>query len=328
MLRDRLLSSAALIAASLLLMWLDYRYPLGGSAGLWLLPLLLFFALGTVYDASTLMLGSGMSVHRRTTLAATTVVVLAPAIPLLWPLWGARYPLDCPLGTLGWIVCGVLLAMFLVIGREMMVYRLPSAGLLNASRDGENPARGSGTLERTVCGVFGSLYVGVPMSLLVVIRGLPGAVEGETNNASWGLAALITTIAVTKSADAGAYFTGRALGRRKLVPRISPGKTVEGLVGGISTAMIVSFGCFFGLIPAIAEVSQVPPLWGPLVFGATCALAGVWGDLAESLIKRDAGFKDSGAWLPGLGGMWDVTDSLLAAAGPAWVALAVGVAGS
>ncbi len=153
---------------------------------------------------------------------------------------------------------------------------------------------------------------------------------------NWGLAALLTTIAVTKSTDAGAYFSGKTLGKHKLIPRLSPGKTREGAVGGILTATIVAFGCLQWLFPAVAGAAAGPvatpsipgidqPLWGALVLGPLLALTGMVGDLAESLIKRDSGAKDSGNWLPGLGGVWDVTDSLIAAVMPAFLCFAAGV---
>ena len=141
---------------------------------------------------------------------------------------------------------------------------------------------------------------------------------------------------MTKSTDAGAYFSGRALGKHKLIPRLSPGKTREGAVGGILTATIVAFVCLQWLFPLVAgeaagpvQAPSVPgidqPLWGALVLGPLLAVAGMIGDLAESLVKRDTGAKDSGTWLPGLGGVWDVTDSLIAAVMPAFLCFAAGV---
>jgi phosphatidate cytidylyltransferase len=138
---------------------------------------------------------------------------------------------------------------------------------------------------------------------------------------------------VTKSADAGAYFTGKTLGRHKLIPRLSPGKTWEGAIGGIVTSTLVALACLTWLFP---ESSNAPgsapsiallasPLWGALLLGPLLSLSGMVGDLAESLVKRDAGAKDSGDWLPGLGGVWDVTDSLIAAAMPAFLCFSAGV---
>ena len=147
---------------------------------------------------------------------------------------------------------------------------------------------------------------------------------------------MLTLIAVTKSADAGAYFSGKSLGRNKLVPRLSPKKTWEGLLGGIVMATVVAYVCLRWLFPAVAGGANPPgtvasvswltgPIGGALLLGPLLAIGGLVGDLAESLIKRDAGAKDSGDLLPGLGGVWDVTDSLIAAALPAYLAFAAGV---
>lgn len=320
MLRDRLLSAAVLIAVAATLLWLDVRYPLGGVGGVWLLPLLLFFALGTAFDLATMLRTSGQPVSRRSILCGTGLVSIAPAVPLLWPLLGWKYPEDCPLGMAGWVLVGVVAAVFVVLLVEMSGYR---AGAKLA-------------LPRTLNGVFASVYVGVPMALLVMVRQLEGpqvVVAGDTSPAGdsaslWGVWALISVIAATKSSDAGAYFVGKLAGRRKLIPHLSPGKTWEGAAGGIATAVAVSYGCGYGLIPQAMPGIDAPPWWGPALFGTACAMAGMAGDLAESMIKRETGVKDSGHWLPGLGGVWDVTDSLIGAVMPAWVLLAAGMLGS
>ncbi len=295
-----------MIGAVALLLWLDHQRPVGGVVGIWLLPLLMFFAIGTALDVIGLILGSGRKIDRRTTLLATAIIPLAAYVPSLWPLlMGQEYPADCPLGRTGWIVAAAVAGVFIVLLREMARY--------DALHRGE-------AIERTFTGVFASCYVGIPMAVLVAIVNL--------GDGAWGLAALISMVAATKSSDAGAYFSGRALGRHKLIPHLSPGKTWEGAVGGVTTAALVSYGCFFWLIPALAQTTQPPPIWGPLVFGVACAVAGIVGDLAESLVKRETGAKDSGKTLPGLGGVWDVSDSLIAAVVPAWVLLAAGLAGS
>jgi len=304
-LRDRLLSSTVLISITVVLLWLDVQHPLVGVAGFWLLPLVTFFALGTAFDLTSMLQASGRELNRWLVIATTALITLSPCIPMVWPLLNQTYPSNCPIGTLGWVVVSIATVIFLLLFREICVYQT-----------------GTGkALERTLCGVFVSVYVGVPMALLVMIRQL-GASE------TWGLAALVTMIAVTKSSDAGAYFTGKSLGRRKLIPHLSPGKTWEGAAGGIATSVIVSYACCVWLIPLLSTVSQSPPWWGPLIFGAVCAISGMIGDLAESLVKRETGVKDSGNWLPGLGGVWDVTDSLIGSVMPAWVMLAAGLAGS
>jgi len=116
-----------------------------------------------------------------------------------------------------------------------------------------------------------------------------------------GLELLLWVFLVTWSTDIGAYFVGRAIGRRKLAPSISPGKTVEGLVGGMAVAAVV--GGAFALATGLGK---------PLLFLAPIfALAAQAGDLFESALKRRAGVKDSGAWLPGHGGALDRLDGLV-----------------
>ncbi len=308
-----------LISIAVLLFWLDASVSKAGSEGLFLMPLLLFFALGTAFDFASLLKNSGRPIALRPALIATAIVTLSPTIPLYWPLFGQTYPADCPLGRLGWIVVGSIAAVFWILLGEMRVY---GSGTESSGESTESATTESGTIQRTSAAVFVSMYVGLPMALLVALRSL--------HSGSWGLAALITMVAVTKSADSGAYFVGKLIGKHKLIPRLSPGKTWEGLIGGVIAATIVAFVCLTWLIPS-AEAATVSglarPIWGALLLGPALALAGLLGDLAESLVKRDCGAKDSGTLLPGLGGVWDVTDSLIAAVMPAYLCFAAGVGG-
>lgn len=120
---------------------------------------------------------------------------------------------------------------------------------------------------------------------------------------------LLWVIALTKIYDSGAYFTGRALGRHKLIPWLSPGKTWEGLAGGVVAAGLAGAGGALALErwagePAIGAAAGAAA-------GLVFALVAQSGDLLESLLKRDAGRKDSGSALPGFGGVLDVLDSPL-----------------
>jgi phosphatidate cytidylyltransferase len=310
---DRLKTSAVLISITAALLYLDANMSPTGVEGIWLLPLLLFFSLGTAWDISGLLANSSRPIRRRITLLATATITLSAYLPMMWPLFGAEYPPDCPVGKLGWIAIATIASVFLLLIAEMVDY-------------GKGP---QGAIERACGGAFVSVYVGLPMALLVSLRSL-----GDGN---WGLAALLTMIAVTKSTDAGAYFSGKTFGKHKLIPRLSPGKTREGAVGGILVATIVAFVCLKWLFPAIAGEAIGPvttpsipgldqPIWGALCLGPVLAITGMIGDLAESLVKRDSNAKDSGNLLPGLGGVWDVTDSLIAAAMPAFLCFVAGVA--
>jgi phosphatidate cytidylyltransferase len=118
-----------------------------------------------------------------------------------------------------------------------------------------------------------------------------------------GEALILFVILVTKSCDIGAFFFGRAFGTHSLIPRISPKKTVEGTIGGVITGFCVS----------ILSKSYLPmfSFYQLGALGIILSTLGQVGDLAESLIKRDCHVKDSGATLPGYGGMLDMLDSLL-----------------
>ena len=123
---------------------------------------------------------------------------------------------------------------------------------------------------------------------------------------------LLILLLITVSADVGAYFAGRAFGRRKLAPLVSPGKTWEGVWGGVALVALV----------ALVESRWLPGPPGPFILISICvALLSVVGDLSESLFKRQAGLKDSGTLFPGHGGVLDRVDSLTAAAPLYWLGL-------
>ena len=129
-----------------------------------------------------------------------------------------------------------------------------------------------------------------------------------------GLLYLGLTLGVVKCSDIGAYAVGSSLGRHLLVPKLSPKKTVEGLVGAIvaGTAVAVAIGVAWGRFTWVEM----------LVFGAAVSISGILGDLAESLMKRACGVKDSGR-IPGFGGALDILDSMLSAGPVAYVLLVV-----
>ena len=149
--------------------------------------------------------------------------------------------------------------------------------------------------------VFGVVYVALLAGCLIGVRMIADAPQGTPHIA----AKLLTTFfAIVMMTDTGAYYTGRSIGRHKFAPRISPGKTIEGAIGGFVMAIVTGLLCklsFFREIPATHA----------LVLGAVIGAIGQLGDLAESMLKRAAGVKDSGAILPGHGGMLDRVDSLL-----------------
>ncbi len=163
-------------------------------------------------------------------------------------------------------------------------------------------------------------YVGVTLALLIVLR-----------NASYGALYLLFTMLLVWGGDIAAFYVGRAVGKHKLAPRVSPGKTWEGACASTMVAIAIALVLFrfinpighafiewhlmpqapYGFEPGPIPMFRVPPVWLTAFFGLSINVAAQFGDLFESAIKRGAGLKDSGALLPGHGGVLDRIDALL-----------------
>jgi phosphatidate cytidylyltransferase len=165
---------------------------------------------------------------------------------------------------------------------------------------------------------FGVAYTGGMLSYGYAIRyhdyafapaALPLA--GRTLTVASGGLLLLLPMLLTWASDIGAYAVGRTFGRNKLIPSVSPGKTVEGAIGGLVASMLIAWlYTRFVLHPGTRLDFRWHPA-GSLVFGALVSVAAQIGDLAESLLKREAGAKDSSHLIPGTGGVLDRLDSLL-----------------
>jgi phosphatidate cytidylyltransferase len=118
---------------------------------------------------------------------------------------------------------------------------------------------------------------------------------------------LIYLLAVTKFSDVGAYVVGSLIGKHKMIPRISPGKTWEGFAGAMLTSLGISVAMVRLLGPRLPQLTFTDSI----VLGLLLPLISVVGDLAESVVKRDASIKDSGRTIPGIGGALDLIDSIL-----------------
>ncbi len=159
-----------------------------------------------------------------------------------------------------------------------------------------------------LCGLsFLAAYLGLLPCFLTQLRWL-APLEGH---ASWGrsTAALVLCIFTPKVGDIAAYFTGRSLGRRPMSPVLSPKKTLEGGMGGILGTTI--FAVVVQLIEPVIEPGGVHGVLSAALLGVMLGVVGILGDLAESLLKRDAGAKDASQTVPGFGGVLDVIDSIL-----------------
>ncbi|MCE5269342.1 MAG: phosphatidate cytidylyltransferase [Planctomycetaceae bacterium] len=195
-----------------------------------------------------------------------------------------------------WDVAAMAAAVFAVFVAEMWRYRKPGESLANIAG-----------------GIFALVYVGVMLRFAIWLR------------LEYGIGALAAWIIVVKMGDTGAYTVGRLIGRHKMAPLISPGKTIEGALGAFLFACVGSWFAFRWIVAAGASV--MAPWYGWVLFGLLVGGAGLVGDLAESLLKRDAGVKDSSTWMPGFGGALDILDSLLLSAPVAWFCFASGLVG-
>jgi phosphatidate cytidylyltransferase len=143
---------------------------------------------------------------------------------------------------------------------------------------------------------FGPLFVAVPLTLLAVLRGTLGDA---------GPGAVALSLGLAWMSDTGAYFAGRFLGKHKLYEAVSPKKTVEGALGGL----VASVG--WAVLGTFSFLRGHLPLWHAVPLAIAAGAAGQAGDLAESLLKRSTGVKDSGAIVPGHGGILDRVDAVI-----------------
>jgi phosphatidate cytidylyltransferase len=150
------------------------------------------------------------------------------------------------------------------------------------------------SLPSSAIAVLATTYVGMLAGSLIRLR----------NDFPEGWKLVFFLLLVVWLGDSGAYYFGRMFGKHKLSPRISPKKTIEGLIGGMTTSIIAAIVIHFTFFPAF-------PLVHAVIAGVILSFAGVVGDLAESMWKRSADVKDSGTLLPGHGGFLDRFDSIL-----------------
>jgi phosphatidate cytidylyltransferase len=287
-LRNRLTFGPIMLAGLFLLLWLDHQiqkwtvsahpYRERGIAGVGLLVLLLIILPTATLELARLFTAERVRPYR--------VISVAGSAALIVHAFATQFKefRDIAASTLAFIVVFVMLlaALRRAWSRQTQDAILHMAGT-----------------------VLATMYLGGLAWFLMALR-----VKGAQHVAGSTILILMILLCV-KFTDIGAYFGGRALGRRKLIPWLSPGKTWEGLAFGMLTAALVGALCSPLISP---KAGYSLPWWKGAIFGAVIGGIGQLGDLLESLMKRDAEVKDSGRLIPGFGGVLDVIDSPLLAA--------------
>ena len=250
----------------------------GPRGGVWLVTVISVLTLREFYQMLKRM---GLDPFDRLGLTFGTLITFAPALPLYWPDLNPQV--------------AVLATPANLLALAVVVFALRILG----EREPQN------RVETLAWTVFGLVYVPFMLQFIVQILLLRHPL------ANTGLVLAIWLVAVSKGCDMGALLTGLAIGRHKMAPVISPKKTWEGFAGGLlfSAAVGAAIAHFWAaslpvaFTPAVAALAALP----------IAALAAV-SDLVESIIKRRADTKDSGATIPGIGGVFDLSDSLILAA--------------
>jgi phosphatidate cytidylyltransferase len=306
MLRWRLSLGVLLITVLAGLCWWD---ACAATPGAVLLPLALVLSVAVAGELLSLLSAHGNTPATWATYLGVVATVGGAGMQIVLPEVAA----DCPMGPWGGSLMGMTAGVVAVLLVEMYRYDQPGKATVNLA-----------------LAVLTIVYAGLLMSFLIQLRLLNGG--AESGNESWGMVAMLSLIVVVKMGDIGAYTVGRLIGRHKMAPRLSPGKTWEGLVGGLVFACVGSCAIFGWLVPrmrleAVANELIGWEIIGWIVYGLVVGLAGVMGDLSVSLLKRDAGRKDSSHWMPGFGGVLDLLDSILIAAPVAYVLWVTGLIG-
>lgn len=192
-----------------------------------------------------------------------------------------------------------LYGIFIVFVPVWMFMALQAAMVMRGQTEGFLKA--AGTL---YWGLMATVYSLGHVAYLLV---LPKEEEGIAEGAALVLALLI----LTEFNDVAQYVAGKTLGRHKIIPRVSPAKTWEGFLGGLVATVVMAFALVPLLLPHLPSTLTIPWWLYATMIGAGLAVAGFFGDVTESAVKRDLGRKDSGTMIPGHGGILDRVDSLI-----------------
>jgi len=212
------------------------------------------------------------------------------------------------------IIAGLAVTGFIASTNSIPLFALVTTAMVAPLVALWTKASSPGMLGSWALASLGSLYLGLPVYAAVALRSLPGTdvasvlvKSADALSLGWmptplGLGWTLTAVLATWVGDSAAYLVGQSQGIRKLAPQISPGKTIEGAIGGLVGSSAVGGVAFFFF--------ELGPWWLGLITGCLIGIAGQIGDLCESFMKRQAGAKDSGTLLPGHGGILDRIDAL------------------
>ena len=296
-----------IIAALSGLCWLDHWfYQVTEIRGIALFPLLVVLTVLACREVLHLAAACGMRPVPWVVYCGNLLVVTSCWIAPLCVKFDDKLPPDSRYLALissaaasEWTLMALAVGVLMAFAAEMYRFKRPGGVTMNVA-----------------AAVFAIVYVGLLLSFLVKLL------------LGWGLIALLSLLIVVKMGDTGAYTVGRLIGWNKMAPGLSPGKTIEGAIGAMVFACTGSWVSFHWLLRATTPGGVQPaPWWGWILFGLLVGITGMVGDLAESLIKRDAEHKDSSSWVPGFGGVLDIIDSALLAAPVAYACWAFSLVG-
>lgn len=301
---SRVVMTTLLIASFAALAWAD-AVGLGGlPPAWWLLPVLIMFAVGGVNECVHLFAARGLLLPSWTLRGGAVAMFMAVALGT--QAFVAESEAAAPVASMSWALLAYAVAIGCLVVLEIVGYRPQGR-----------------SLDRLAASSFILTFLGMPMAFMTSLRliCLENIGPEQTGFGHLGIVPLVALVATVKAGDIAAYIVGSLLGTRKMAPVLSPGKTWEGAVASVAGSAAAAWLVLEGL----GQPLPFQPWGGWAVFGIVVGIAGMVGDLTESLIKREAGVKDSGHSLGGMGGMLDLVDSLLVAAPVAW---ALWVAGS
>ena len=292
MLHWRIFLGVVLIAALAGLCWLDH---LAGLPGAWLLPLALGLSVLASGEILRLSKSAGLKPIGPLVYCGNFLLVLSAWAPMAWQRFFSEPAVASGRDPTAVSASGpmLVLATFVLLAfwGEMARYD-----------------RSKGVMSNLGATVLSLVYVGLMLAVIVQMR------------LARGIGALAALVIVVKMGDTGAYTVGRLVGRHKMAPILSPGKTIEGAIGAVVFSTFGAWLSFTLIVPRLADATNpvvaagaTTQWWGWAAFGVVVGVSGLLADLAESLLKRDAGCKDSSDWMPGFGGVLDVLDSILLA---------------